>query len=1073
MKRLLIFLWCFASCSVSMFAQQVKDNHLTIETAGEPIKTVFKKITKASNYKFFYDESVIGNTPAVNLKLNDVSLETLLAALTEQTGLEFTINENTIMVSRKKQETKPVASDGLVKTYFGTVSDETGDPVIGASIYEKGNNTNGAVSDIDGKFKLNVVLPATLVISYLGYKTQEIAVGNNTNLTVRLQESSEALNEFVVIGYGVVKKSDLTGAVASVSTKQFKDQPVKRIEDILQGRTAGVDVTQMSGMPAGDVKVRIRGITSINKSSEPLYVIDGIVASTGLNALNPNDIQSIEVLKDASATAIYGSRGANGVVLVTTKKGVEGKTQIYADIAFGVSNILKKYDLLNAYEYATALNEYKGANTISAADLEAYRTGAKGIDWQNLMLQTGVSQDYKIGFSGGTANNRYHISGNLLDMTAMTITTKFQRGQLRANFDNDLTHWLTVSTKLNAARTMTHNYSIDLMNFLNYSPTMEMRNSTTGVYNTDPFNAVDQNPYGKRVANSEDSYQYHLNGNLNLIFKILKGLTLSVQAGANYAHNPNYTFVSSSSGPGVISSMTNTSGMNIFWQNTNNLTYDTTIGDHHLTLTGVWESSSNEYRSLDISGSGLGNEVVGYWNVKNAETRDAGNSYSADAIVSGLGRLSYIYKGRYMLTGTLRGDASSVFQTTKNKWGFFPSGALAWDIAQEGFMADQRLLQQLKARLSFGVVGNQAINRYSTLGMLTSTTYDGYGNSPSHTGYWANQLATPDVSWESTSQYNAGIDAAIVNSHLNFTFEWFLKDSKNLLFRKQIPLYNGGGTFWVNQGEIKNQGVEISVNATPLTANDPVAWETIFNVSYVKNTIIDLAGDDFVVGENNTGFGGGPMQIQKVGYPLGAFYLYKWKGFNAQGANLYERQSDGSLTTNPTADDLVVMGKSDPSWTFGWNNTLTWKNWTINLFFNAALGYNRLNMSRFALASQIGKYRFISLRESYYQGWDKVTDKANAKYASHSNPDNKTYPDCDFWLEDASFVKLKNVSITYNIPKTKAKIADVQLAISGQNLFTATKYSGMDPEVYSAYDGVDLGAYPIPRTFTFGVKLNF
>jgi hypothetical protein len=277
----------------------------------------------------------------------------------------------------------------------------------------------------------------------------------------------------------------------------------------------------------------------------------------------------------------------------------------------------------------------------------------------------------------------------------------------------------------------------------------------------------------------------------------------------------------------------------------------------------------------------------------------------------------------------------------------------------------------------------------------------------------------------------------------------------------------------VNRGEMKNSGIEFSVNAVPFDNKNGISWETSLNASYVRNEIVDLAGQDEEKGANNTAYGGGPIQIMKVGYPVGSFYLYKWKGFNSQGANLYERAADGSLTTNPTSNDLTVMGQSEPAWTFGWNNTLTWRKWTVNLFFNAALGHNRLNMSRFALASQIGKYRFIALRESYFQGWDKVENKAGALYPSHSNSENKNYPDSDFWLENASFLKLKNFSISYSIPKEQAKIADVQLSISGQNLWTLTKYTGMDPEVYSAYDGVDLGAYPIPRTFTFGVKLNF
>jgi TonB-linked SusC/RagA family outer membrane protein len=996
-----------------------------------------------------------------NAKLEKFMRIMMLSALFVMAG--------TVMISARGSDSQVTNETQQSKVRIaGTIVDRNGETVIGANIVEKNVAANGTTTDADGKFSLNVSPGATLIVSYIGYVTQEIDVGNRTQLQITLQEDLQALEEVVVIGYGTVRKSDLTGSVASVSNKQFKDQPVKRLEDILQGRTPGVEVTTLSGMPGGGVKVRIRGTTSINKSSNPLYIVDGIVSSSGLEGLNPSDIQSIEVLKDASATAIYGSRGANGVVLVSTRRGQEGKAQITVDAAVGVSNIIKKYDLLSAYEYALALNDIWGSTTVSAADVEAYKNGTKGIDWQDLMTKTGISQDYKLSISGGSAKNRYLVSGNLLDISAITITTKYQRAQLRVNLDNEVTSWLTLSAKLNASRMHGHNNSVDLMTAINYSPAMEMKNEETGVYNRDPYNSINNNPYGLRMVNYNDTYRYYLNGNLNLLFRIVDGLTLSVQGGANYYHNPSYSFNSALVAPGVMNGMSNGSGMNVYWQNTNNLTYQKTFGDHSLTATAVWEASNIASTDLSVSGSNLSNESVGYWNVGNAATRSEGNGYSAESIVSGIGRLMYSYKGRYLLTGTFRADGSSKFQGD-NKWGYFPSGALAWDVAKEGFMEEQPIFQQLKIRTSFGVTGNQDIGRYSTLGMISGTTY-GWGTSNAYTGYWGNSFATPNVRWEKTYQYDIGGDFSVLDSRLNFTFDWFLKDTKDLLFQKVVPSYNGGGSFWVNQGEVKNSGVEFSVNATPVSRND-LSWETTLNASYVKNEIIDLAGSDFILDANYSNYGGA-MQIMKPGYPLGAFYLFRWKGFDDAGANLYQ-QADGSLTTSPTADDQVIMGQGNPKWTFGWNNMISWKNWSASVFINAATGFNRLNMTRYALASMTGPYRFISLRDAYYKGWDKVTNKADALFPSNTNSDNKYFANSDFWLEDASFLKLKNISIAYRIPKKVAKVADIQLSVSAQNLFILTKYKGMDPEVYNAYSGLDLGAYPEPRTFTFGAKLDF
>jgi TonB-linked SusC/RagA family outer membrane protein len=1055
-KGVFLLLFLFAASYVI----QAQNQKVTLPQKQVTILSAFEEIEKQTGMNVAYNEATINVSRSISVDIADKTLTEALTAVLKGTNATFRIQGKQIMIV-------PITVEISVKKYSGTVSDDKGEPIIGASVALKGSST-GTVTNVDGKFSIEAPLGSTLSISYLGFITQEIKLGENTSLQIAIQEDEKLLDEIVVIGYGIVKKSDLTGAVASISSKSFKNEPVKQIYQILQGRSAGVQVMNLSGMIGSGAKVRIRGTTSINKGSDPLYVIDGFVGGS-MDALNPDDIQSVEILKDASATAIYGSRGANGVVLVTTKNGQDGKTQVQASVDVGVSNILKKYDLLNAYEYAEALNDYKGANTISAADMEAYRSGEKGIDWQELMLQTGVSQDYKLQFSGGSTRNKYLVSANLLDMSAMTITSKYQRGQFRVNLDNELTSWLTASTKLNAARTKAHNNSIGIMQFLNYSPTMEMKDEETGIYNRDPFNANNTNPYGLRMENYNDNYGYLLNGNMNLLFNIMNGLTLSVQAVANYGHYQSYSFDSKLVTPGAINSMSNGSSTGISWQNTNNLTYDKTFGDHHLTATAVWEASSSESRNLAINGSNLNNEFVGYWNYKNAVTRDGSNGYSAESLLSGLGRLMYNYKGRYMLTGTFRADGSSKFQN--KKWGYFPSGALAWDVAKESFLNDLGIFQQLKMRASFGITGNQAIDRYSTLGMLSQTTREGFGMSTSHIGYWSNSFATPDVTWESTYQYNVGLDVGVLKGQLNFTLEYFRKDSKDMLFRKPAPLYNGGGSFWVNQGELKNSGFEFTATAYPL-GGKTVNWETTFNASYVRNEVVDLAGNDFVIGDNWTGIGGGPITIMQVGYPLGSFYLYKWKGFNSEGANLYER-TDGSLTTSPTANDLCIMGQTDPKWTFGWNNTLAWKNWTVNIFFNSAIGYNRLNVTRFAMGTQIGQYRFISLRESYYQGWDKVENKADALYPNHRSTNNKNYPDSDQWLENASFLKLKNFSISYTIPKAQAKIADVQLSISGQNVWTLTKYTGMDPEVYNDISGVDWGAYPIPRTYTFGMKLNF
>ena len=787
------------------------------------------------------------------------------------------------------------------KTIKGVINDEQGETIIGASVIIKGEDT-GTTSDMDGRFTLEAPEGAILVISYIGYHTQEVKVRKRSLLRVVLKEDNQLLDEVVVVGYGTVKKSDLTGAVSGVSNRQYKNQPVQRVENILQGRTPGVEVTATSGMPGASMKVRVRGTTSINKSSDPLYVIDGIISSSGLDGINPSDIQSMEILKDASSTAIYGSRGSNGVILITTKQGSEGKAQVTFDASIGLSTVRKQYDLLNAYEYATALNDIRGSSTISAEDLEAYKNGTKGINWTDLLTRTGITQDYRLAISGGNEKVKYLISGNVLDQEAITIMSDYKRYGIRANIDSEVKPWLTISAKLNASSLHKHNEGgANWLHVTNFSPTMELKDPETGVYNTDPYNMIGSSPYGEMIVNNSDSYSYNLNANLTLLFKIMKGLTLSVQGGYDYDNSPSYSFRSKLDSPGAINSASNTNALHNYWQNTNNLTWQKQFGDHSFTAMGVWEISRSWDSQLKGTGSNLNNESVGYWNLGNAAIRDASNSYTEFSLASGIVRANYDYKKRYFITAALRADGSSKFQGD-NKWGYFPSAAVAWDIAQESFMSNQHVLDQLKLRASFGVTGNQDIAAYSTLGMLSGASY-GWGTSTSSTGYWGYQFATPGITWEKTYQYDLGLDMSI--GGFNITVDWFKKQTKDLLFQKQVPKYNGGGTYWVNQGKLNNTGVELSLTTFPVKG--AVTWETSLNASYVKNEVADLAGDDFVLTANYSDLGG-PLQIMKPGYPMGSFYVYQWKGFDDKGANLYQK-ADGSLTTNPTSDDLVVKGQ--------------------------------------------------------------------------------------------------------------------------------------------------------------------
>ncbi|MBQ4499332.1 MAG: TonB-dependent receptor [Alistipes sp.] len=951
-------------------------------------------------------------------------------------------------------------------TITGTVMNEDGEVIVGATVILKGHTTRGTSTDSNGRYSLAVPPGSTLLVSFIGYDDQEVVLQPDENdYLTTLNESQTRINDVVIVGYGEIKKSDLTGSVSVVSERSFYDQPVKSVSEILQGRSSGVEVTTISGMPGASTKVRVRGTTSINKSSDPLYVIDGIISTSGLDGINPQDIASMQILKDASSTSVYGSRGANGVVLITTRNGQSGDARITFSSKIGISDVRKSYDLLSPYEYALALNDIRGAGTISDDDVELYRLGEKGIDWIDLMTRTAISQDYNLSFTGGGDKVRYMLSGNILDQEAVTIDSKYMRYGLRANIEADIKPWLTISTKLNGSILHQKNGAPNWFHVLNYSPTMELMDATTGIYNKDPYNILSNNPYGVIKETDSDTYSYNINANAGLTFHIVRGLTLGIQGGYDFDYAPSYSFVSSRVAPGATNSMSNTSALHQYWQNTNNLTYSNTFGRHTLAATAVFELSSTTDTRMSISGSGLSNESVGYWDVTNAATRSETNSYTESSLMSGIMRVNYDYGKRYFFTAAVRADGSSKFQS-EHRWGLFPSAAVAWDIAAERFMKSQRVVSQLKLRASFGITGNEGISAYNTLGMLSSTSY-GWGTSTGYTGYWGNTFASPDLTWEKTTQWDVGLDATIHG--INISFDWFRKDTEDLLFQKQVPHYNGGGTYWVNQGALKNSGYEFSLNT--FVIDRAVKWETTANVSYIVNEVVDLAGNDFVLTANYSDLGG-PMQIMKPGYPLGSFYVYDWIEFDNAGANVY-RKADGGTTTAPTSADLVIRGNATPKWLVGWNNSIIWRNLSVNLFFYGAFDYDRLNISRFTTASMSGGSRFISLRDSYFKGWDYVEDKSQAQYASVKNTNNKSYANTTFWLEDASFVKLKNVTISYTIPRHTTRFADIQLSVSAQDIFTLTKYKGMDPEVYSSYEGLDYGAYPVPRTITFGLKLTF
>lgn len=1003
------------------------------------------------------------------------SLKKLLCTVPLMAGALLT---NTFVAQAAELGLESIASiQQQTITVSGVVMGSDGEPLMGVNVVEKGT-TNGTITDLDGKYTLNVGSNAVLQFSYIGYVSSDIAVNGQRTVNVTMKEDSQNLDEVVVVGYGTVRKADLAGSVSVLDNKAFKDQPIKQVSDALQGRVSGVQV-QSSGVPGGTVKIRVRGSGSINRSNDPLYVIDGIVRESGLTGLNPDDIQSMQILKDASSTAIYGSRGANGVVLITTKTGKANTRQITFDAQITAGTVAKRYDTLNAYEFATLYNTYR-ANTFSSDQLSAFQRGG-GTNWQDEIFQTGITQDYKVTFSGGSDKTQYIVSGNYVGQEGVVIENDNKRYQARANVTSQITDWLHMTADVNASHNVRHSgdFSAAKSNIvtqaMNYSPVTSIFNEDGMTYARDKYSSLTNfNPVGRLKEEMGETMQDIVNAHVDLRFNILPGLTFTTSNGIDYSDAKGYSFETKK--VGSQSSMGNSDAYRMTLQTTNNLTYTGKWDKHALTATAVYEATQSEYRYMGLNGRDLLTESVGWWNVNMASSRTTDNSYSKWGLVSGVARVMYNYDDRYMLTGTFRADGSSKF--FNDKWGYFPSVAAAWTITNEEFMKDQNVVQDMKIRASYGLIGSQAIEPYETLGLMSKAMY-AFGENSQYTGYWVGQtVATPDLTWETTHQLDLGLDFSILNHRGNISLDYFDKRTKDGLLKQNIPNYDGGGSYWVNAAEISNRGLDFSINAI-LVDNKDFTWSSTFTGTYLKNEVKNLGGLEFVAGSSPaTGMipTDGVTRVE-VGQPIGAFYGYKWIGLDATGHDAFEDvNKDGKIDSN----DRTFIGKANPDFTLGWNNTLSWKNWDLNMFFTGSFGADRLNLVRFTGTAMTGDFAFVTLKEYINDNFDVKGQSARYPSVNVTGNDYQSASTSTKFLESANYFRLDNLSLSYNLPKSVAKFADMRFTLSCQNVFTITKYKGMDPAGISfmnsgvdVNDGIDLGAYPLTRSYTVGVRLNF
>ncbi|MCM1028917.1 MAG: TonB-dependent receptor [Pseudoflavonifractor sp.] len=965
------------------------------------------------------------------------------------------------------EEAAVMAPQSLV-TVKGVVTDPNGDPMPGVIVSQPGTAYNAA-TNVDGEYTINVIPGRPIEFSYIGFKKVQWTAQAGTHDVV-LQDDN-TLDEVVVVGYGVVRKVDLAGSVSVLDDKSFSAQPVTNVSEVLQGRVSGVNVVS-DGVPGGSVRITIRGANSINKSNEPLYIVDGLVRESGLEGINPDDIKSMQILKDASSTAIYGSRGANGVVIITTKKGVAGSSQLTLDVSYGWQTATNLPKQTSTREYAQKLTEYAG---IAEFDLADYLDGTNpGIDWNDEVFRTGQVQNYKVVFSKGTEDVQFYVSGNYMKHEGTVRNSQYERYGARLSGSADVTPWLNASAEVSLNHGQGHGvgeFNMSGYNPLwiafNSSPTMVMKNAE-GVYNMDPYCTIQNNAVGVLESRNQRRADI-INAHLDLRFKLLPGLTFTTSNGLDYYNFYSYGLSQKIASPTANNGMSNNNMNRYLLQSSNNFTYINTFAEkHNLTATAVWEATKSQTRRMGISGSNLSSESVGWWNVNNAANITASNGFSEWSLLSGVGRVIYNFDNRYMLTGTIRADGSS--RLSNKKWAWFPSIAAAWTISNESFWAPiSPAMNNLKLRASYGVIGNQDIAPYSTLSLMSQTTTY-YGSNNPATGYWANLINDPNLKWERTHQVDVGLDMGFLNSRIEVNLDWYYKRTKDALLTTTLADYLGGSSYYVNAGEVSNTGLDIGINARIIEGGD-WSWTTAINGSILKNKVEKMTALDPILYSGSMQSIIVDASIIKEGEPIGTLYGFNWAGIDNEGYDTYY-DKNGNVTRTPASDDRVILGKSNPSFTMGWNNTVTYKNWSINAFFTGQFGAKRINALRFARNSFIGNSRFVTDPDFWGEIGNTMPDPTvdNNQYIGNSSK----------WVEKADFFRLENITLGYDLRKAVTRFADIHLSFSVQNLFTITSYKGLNPASYSFgssnqqwAQGIDTGTAPCPRTFTFGARFNF
>lgn len=997
-----------------------------------------------------------------------------------------------------------IAQNIMVK---GIVKDNFGEPVIGANVTEKGT-TNGMITDLDGNFSLTVQKNATLVISYIGYVTQEIAIKGNTNLNITLKEDSKALEEVVVIGYGTARKSDVTGSIASVGGDKLQEMPSTNITYALQNRVAGVDMTQTSSQPGATMQIRIRGTRSLTASNDPLVVLDGIPFMGNLSDINPGDIKSMDILKDASSTAIYGSRGANGVILITTNRGAQGTPAKFTYNGYvGAKSVFSKYPMMDGPKYAE-MRKYAGKFENSLDESDDTNT-----DWQDLLYRTGMVNSHDVSVAGGTNNGSYSFGAAYYKDQGVIPTQNYTRYSLRGSFDQGVGKYFRFGLTTNSNYNITKGSNVGPYSVLNNTPLANPYNADGSLKRTVKLNSQDENFVVTRdlVEDLEDSWLNEKKGfgtYNNLFAEVqcpwVKGLKYRVNLGLNYRSTKGGVFTgeginSSTADTPSTASLEHTETTN--WAVENLITYDRTFGKHQLNIVGMYSAEETVYTKSHIAARDIPAEYLQYYNLGRAEGNITVNpdnwDYQKSGLMSWMGRAMYTYDNRYMLMATVRADASSRL-AKGHQWHTYPAVSAGWNIGQESFMDDLEWLDILKVRVGYGQTSNQAVNPYSTWGKLSTRPYN-FGPTGYATGYYVSALPNYDLGWEYSSTWNFGLDFTLFGGRLSGTFEYYIQKTSDLLQNVNLPSTSGVSSYVGNVGKTENKGVEFTLNGTILDNHNGWTWDASINISANRNKLTELAsGADR--DEANNWF---------VGHPIDAIYDYEKIGLWQEGdpyldilepggnvgmikvKYIGEYNEDGTPVRQIGPDDRQIISM-EPKFTGGFSTRVAYKGFDLNVITAFKCGGKLIS----TLHHSNGYLNMLTGRRGQVDVDYWTEENTNAKYPKPGgiqSGDNPKYGSTLGYF-DASYWKVRNISLGYKFDEQKwlknFGIQSLRAYVSIQNPFVICspfhKETGLDPETNS-YGNENVAVTsgiqrrfltvgtnaPSTRNYLFGINLTF